>query len=188
MPAKTAIQTPGRLVEGGADPVMSLEPPPVQTHGKSQKRLPRADSQFPAAEYGRDDATVEGFGPSRPLMVEPPHSFSGRTKEPTRAESLPRHPMPMVRLTRTVPVAPVPPSHSGLTEHSNEFTAPAVLGREADRRSKQAQGDEETPVHVTIGRIEVTAMTAATPSKRVPAREQSMSLDDYLARRQRRER
>jgi hypothetical protein len=58
------------------------------------------------------------------------------------------------------------------------------LGRE----EAPAQIDKENPVHVTIGRIEVTAMTAATPAKRAPARKQTMSLDDYLARRQRRDR
>ena len=43
---------------------------------------------------------------------------------------------------------------------------------------------EPTEVHVSIGRIEVTAVQAPTPSRRVPASERkSMSLDDYLAKR-----
>jgi hypothetical protein len=46
----------------------------------------------------------------------------------------------------------------------------------------------EPPVHVTIGRIEVTAVSAAPAPKRTPPRSPSMSLDEYLARRQRRER
>ncbi|HEY5810729.1 MAG TPA: hypothetical protein VIT67_22355 [Povalibacter sp.] len=42
----------------------------------------------------------------------------------------------------------------------------------------------EPPVHVTIGRIEVTAVTAAPAPKRGPAsRNASMPLQDYLARR-----
>jgi hypothetical protein len=46
----------------------------------------------------------------------------------------------------------------------------------------------EPPVHVTIGYIEVTAVTT-TPTQRRAAipRKPAMSLDDYLARRQRRE-
>lgn len=49
--------------------------------------------------------------------------------------------------------------------------------------------DAESPVHVTIGRIEVTALTQAAPAKRAPApRKPAMSLDDYLSRRQRGER
>jgi hypothetical protein len=48
--------------------------------------------------------------------------------------------------------------------------------------------DPEPPIHVTIGRIEVTALTPAAPAKRTVApRKPAMSLDDYLVRRQRRE-
>jgi hypothetical protein len=44
---------------------------------------------------------------------------------------------------------------------------------------------EPPPVQVTIGRIEVTALTQAAPAKRPAApRKPAMSLDDYLARRQ----
>ena len=40
------------------------------------------------------------------------------------------------------------------------------------------------PVRVTIGRIEVTALTEAAPSKRVAAeRKPKIPLDEYLARR-----
>ncbi|MDN0075096.1 hypothetical protein QU481_15530 [Crenobacter sp. SG2303] len=43
-----------------------------------------------------------------------------------------------------------------------------------------------TEVHVTIGRIEVSAVPATAPEKRAPTeRRQPMSLDEYLARRQR---
>jgi hypothetical protein len=46
--------------------------------------------------------------------------------------------------------------------------------------------DAEPPIHVTIGRIEVTAVTQSTPARRTaPPRKPAMSLDDYLARRQR---
>jgi hypothetical protein len=46
----------------------------------------------------------------------------------------------------------------------------------------------EPAVHVTIGRIEVTAVTAAPAQRRAATtRKPAMSLDDYLARRQRRE-
>jgi len=79
-------------------------------------------------------------------------------------------------------------SRSGLPEHPNEFTAPVILSSEEDLRGKGAQRDQENPIHVTIGRIEVTAVTGAPPAKRAPARKQTMSLDDYLARRQRRDR
>jgi hypothetical protein len=54
---------------------------------------------------------------------------------------------------------------------------------------EHAHADSEPPVQVTIGRIEVTAMTAApVPRRPAAARKPAMSLDDYLARRQRGER
>ena len=44
----------------------------------------------------------------------------------------------------------------------------------------------ETEVHVHIGRIEVTAIQEAPiPKPATPGERQPMSLDDYLARRQR---
>jgi hypothetical protein len=47
--------------------------------------------------------------------------------------------------------------------------------------------DAEAPIQVTIGRIEVTALTQAAPAKRgAVLRKPALSLDEYLARRQRR--
>ena len=44
--------------------------------------------------------------------------------------------------------------------------------------------EETTEVHVSIGRIEVTAVHEAPPPKRAPARGQrALSLEEYLARR-----
>ena len=54
-----------------------------------------------------------------------------------------------------------------------------------DREQNQPKAMSEPPVQVTIGRIEVTAVTQAPPAKRVAApRKPAMSLDDYLTRRQ----
>jgi hypothetical protein len=66
---------------------------------------------------------------------------------------------------------------------------PAAMPRRATLVRERTMDASEPPVQVTIGRIEVTALTAVVPPKRVPAaRKPSMSLDDYLARRQRSER
>jgi hypothetical protein len=62
-------------------------------------------------------------------------------------------------------------------------TKPAQDGTLAADRTYGA----EPPIQVTIGRIEVTALTQAAPAKRsAAARKPAMSLDDYLARRRRR--
>jgi hypothetical protein len=79
---------------------------------------------------------------------------------------------------------------------SDEISAPQsmhglleVAGMSRRTNPRQAIDAAETPVQVTIGRIEVTAVTAAAPAKQVPmARKQGMTLDTYLARRQRGER
>jgi hypothetical protein len=64
-----------------------------------------------------------------------------------------------------------------------------TVAHESAAALKRDQRGEEPPVHVTIGRIEVTAVTTPPQPKRAPVpRKPSMSLDDYLARRQRRER
>jgi hypothetical protein len=48
----------------------------------------------------------------------------------------------------------------------------------------QAHIEETTEVHVSIGRIEVTAVHEAPPPKRqAPTSAKPMSLDEYLARR-----
>ncbi|MDP1637702.1 MAG: hypothetical protein Q8K74_06715 [Candidatus Nitrotoga sp.] len=50
--------------------------------------------------------------------------------------------------------------------------------------SRQGQADEITEVHVSIGRIEVTAVQESSPPKRqTPTSAKPLSLDEYLARR-----
>jgi hypothetical protein len=69
-----------------------------------------------------------------------------------------------------------------------EEIAPRRLDMASERQTPNQNGNEPTEVHVHIGRIEVTAAPAATPPKRAargPARK-SLSLEDYLAQRQRR--
>ncbi|MCX7196309.1 MAG: hypothetical protein NTV37_10685 [Proteobacteria bacterium] len=49
---------------------------------------------------------------------------------------------------------------------------------------RQGQADEITEVHVSIGRIEVTAVHESPPPKRqAPTPAKPLSLDEYLARR-----
>lgn len=71
----------------------------------------------------------------------------------------------------------------------NSLTAPAKLTHGAGPAQERVGDDTETPVHVTIGRIEVTAVTTPqAPPRPSSPRKPSMSLSDYLARRQGRDR
>ena len=61
----------------------------------------------------------------------------------------------------------------------------ALQARPSMRTQKNVPGKTEAPeVHVSIGRIEVTAVQAPAPPKRKPATSRkALSLDDYLAQR-----
>jgi len=73
------------------------------------------------------------------------------------------------------------------TPMSARVTPPSLLSTDQQGQRGDAAGatSPEPPVHVTIGRIEVTALPApSSPGRKPAARPPSMSLADYLARRQ----
>lgn len=72
------------------------------------------------------------------------------------------------------------------TARSSAAAPPSLVGTLADRRTGQNHAPStEGPVEVTIGRIEVTAVSAAPDQKRKSgARRPAMSLEEYLTRRQ----
>ena len=91
-------------------------------------------------------------------------------------------------ISASAPLVPFTDTRSSQgARRAGDLTAPAPL-ISAENQLVRSSAPSATPVQVTIGRIEVTAVTAA-PAPRRPAttRKPAMSLDDYLARRQRRE-
>lgn len=72
--------------------------------------------------------------------------------------------------------------------HQVQSSAPtSMLSTESTRTRSDSLAQEvsEPPIYVTIGRIEVTALTAPSlPKRKAAARPPSMSLQDYLTRRQ----
>ena len=95
------------------------------------------------------------------------------------------HDEPYATLTDSAVPQPLLPLKN--TAHSSALNAGAVAQRGEPRGSAwQSQVEETTEVHVSIGRIEVTAVHEAPPPKRqTPATAKPMTLDEYLARRQR---
>jgi hypothetical protein len=80
---------------------------------------------------------------------------------------------PLVETRAAIPSS-APPRLEVTTWNRSE-----IRGREG------AAAAAEPPIHVTIGRIEVTSLTQAALAKRPGApRKPALSLDDYLARRQ----
>lgn len=73
------------------------------------------------------------------------------------------------------------------TASTSRGTAPSSLmatGQQGQRGDAAGAPSSEPPVHVTIGRIEVTALSEPpAPRRKSPARPPAMSLEDYLARR-----
>jgi hypothetical protein len=91
---------------------------------------------------------------------------------------------PMDFLETNSPAPLLPPRN---VPHSPAFnTGMAAQRGGAGEHAWQGQVEETTEVHVSIGRIEVTAVHEAPPPKRqAPAAAKPMSLDEYLARRKR---
>ena len=71
----------------------------------------------------------------------------------------------------------------------DSLVAPATLSPATAQYQKTTAPTVEPPVQVSIGRIEVKAVTAPPQPRRAPVlRKPAMSLDNYLAQRQRGER
>ncbi len=109
------------------------------------------------------------------------------TEHPRKANPTALHPnatetpMPLVSFSSDRSVDGVGPVDS--------LVAPVTLSPATGQYQKTIAPTVEPPVQVSIGRIEVTAVTAAPVQRRAVApRKPAMSLDDYLARRQRGER
>lgn len=136
------------------------------------------------------------LNPTKPLPVpDPSAALSHDPSKRAISESSPMQQRPLVgpdqseeeMLPRLVQERVS--DRSTASHRVNSLTAPAQLTHGAGSAQERAGDNTETPVHVTIGRIEVTAVTTpqAQPRPSSP-RKPSMSLNDYLARRQWRDR
>jgi hypothetical protein len=92
------------------------------------------------------------------------------------------------RLTRTERVEVIPRLVRQDISPARSIEAPPSLVAAPDSRGRLDGIDPDTaepPVQVTIGRIEVTAIAAPpAPKRKTASRQPSMSLQEYLARRQ----
>jgi hypothetical protein len=93
-----------------------------------------------------------------------------------RAEAAPTSDEGPLPLRRIQPLLPPQQGPNGTALLKGAARAQGAAGR--------MPVEETTEVHVSIGRIEVTAVHEAPPPKRAPARSQrALSLEEYLARR-----
>lgn len=84
----------------------------------------------------------------------------------------------------TPPPRLVESQHTGSTSRGTAPSSLMATGHQGQRGDDAGAPSSEPPVHVTIGRIEVTALPEPpVPKRKSPARPPAMSLEDYLARR-----
>jgi len=183
----------GRRGPSGREPVVGPEP--------LMRKYPMAVAPDTAPEPGRirgnDDPPKDI---PRPLPMRP------RAQDPSTDRLPVAEPRSMAKGSSAVAERLIAPTVLAALVSPNPLTdgiasasgcpperpsAPSSLGtprQTAEYLRRDTPDTAEPPVHVTIGRIEVTAVTAAPAPKRTPPRRSSMSLEDYLARRERRER
>lgn len=106
------------------------------------------------------------------------------TTEPNIAGRLGSAPLPPT--ARIEPPPRLVETRQAMPRSSAAAPPSLASGSGTGRRTQQINvAPTEPPVEVTIGRIEVTAVSAAPDQKRKPAtRRPAMSLEDYLTRRQ----
>lgn len=133
-------------------------------------------------QSGRETPPAPGTE-SMTLHEEIPYQHTG-----VRAENS-EGPVGAAAIRSAALVAPPPLVNAHHATGRSAAAAPPSLvsGTVTGRRTESAThvASTEPPVEVTIGRIEVTAVSAAPDQKRKPgSRRPAMSLEDYLTRRQ----
>lgn len=155
---------------------------PQRTEANSSEKISRRATERVDAEIASlvmENASVEphsiAISSAPRLVTENPDSLPLRQELRAAREST-MHDAPQ-RLVddRVTTVAAAPPR-----------LEPKLRERAPTPPLERGPADSEPPVHVTIGRIEVTTVTAAPTQRRAATtRKPAMALDDYLARRQR---
>lgn len=115
-------------------------------------------------------AMREPANPAAPSMTRPAAFEPAELVEPARVSTPPALVPPSTRFVLPPALAPASPSGSAITASAY----------------RDSTGSDATEVHVSIGRIEVTAVHEASPPPRraVPVKK-SMPLNEYLSQRQR---
>ena len=185
----------------------TFEPPVGDQTGSPLAVRPVASVAAPTNAADRTVRSEPGMPRGMPpLLVPHPHDDAGNDDAgdepfPPRAMRAPADPQPVASpLTRLVafepaePVAPArEPTPPPLVPTATRFVPPPVFTSAPPARSARTASPHRhsapaaTEVHVSIGRIELTAVHEAPPPARRPApAKPSLPLHEYLARRQRR--
>ena len=190
-PVPSPVTGTGNIADPGTPPEAGLHSDLADSAGMTDgvvtrhtKVWPRATGRIPIHEH-------PASSDRDPLPAE---IVRGREREESLTD--PVADRPAAQTERTVlpaghsVVLPLPPSRlvSEVVEAQSGTSIDSVSAGRNLSPPDRSQGEEAVEVHVTIGRIEVTAVHEPSPPKRTrrPARK-PMSLDEYLAKRKGRE-
>jgi hypothetical protein len=171
---RVTAQTPAREQE------MRFVAEPVKMESERTQLAPRNAPAAPvdAAMISPISAPAKFHSVDAPKLETNAPSNSAAPRVPTNVKSEVAVPPPRINSRTELP-----------TEREIKLTVPVSPLTRNEHIDERARPVAEAPVQVTIGRIEVTALVQAAPSRpSAPARKPNLSLDDYLARRHGRER
>ncbi len=187
-----------KLAQTGQKPSQGVSAHPSQRSEAMSSAAEQADysaalARSPAALEARSEASVTRSASTPPTTLMPrntnvasspagevetrPPSLSQAHRETVSGQLESRAPA-LETLAKIKPLLP-------LAQPAREPFRPAASASNGNPERRPAgQVEETTEVHVSIGRIEVTAVHEPAPSKPAAARRSApMSLDDYLAKR-----
>jgi hypothetical protein len=193
--SRTMTETPSALAKPNSGQSVILAVPNIEEPARVANPAQRWAAK--TGEEPDSSSSIENVSAEVAPLVEPSLAAAKTDK------SLPRQFNP--EQSDSLPARSQAPASHGLlapntqpglliAERVTAMAAPPRLEFNGPSRNEISEllrepADSESPVHVTIGRIEVTAVSAApVPRRAAMARKPSMSLDDYLTRRQRGER
>lgn len=206
-PIETPYQTTATPVMGRAETALRSQARPIAAQGLLAPVTVRTPLGAEAAPPARDSVKRQGAGDAPahdsshtiPLPSEETdevrgtasgiHPALGPHPQPLSSQSPPPVGKDSVeRVSRPKPGAPLVPHHAARSQLAPPLPA-RLVGTKPPQSRSAARAPDVPEVHVTIGRIEVTAVHApAAPKRPHPPAKKPMSLGEYLARRERRER
>ena len=180
-PRPTAGNAPVRAASDAVSFQSTMEPPPrgSATAAAAERDVPVAAESLPRPLP--PDPAEASIAPLETPNALPPSA----TTRPGRGKVERRPLAPLDRAEaprRSTPDAPPPL----LPRRDRHPLPPLAIAAAVPQPAGAARPaiEETTEVHVTIGRIEVTAVHEAPPPRREPARRKPKSLEEHLASRQ----
>lgn len=191
-PARDAEPIAGQVAPEGVRPAPANATATPSSHAETAaKPAPIATVDDVAPAEPRSGASEPATDKTAPPLPQTPLRMSERATPAT--PEVRAHPIES-RATRDATLqerealfAPDPPRLFAKRPREDGLPRSALAANGTHDTASPPAVEETTEVHVSIGRIEVTAVHEAPPRKREPARSRkARSLDEYLASRQER--